>query len=209
MSRITDLIKKFKENTKQGSLEKEFDLVLKQIKSIADLRHEIEDIAPHRHFKLDEIENFVLDKIQNDKELFAYQDYLGMNLGMYACEYKLDKVVKEYINDPVVNRQRDGGGSTIGRYVMRCDRKDDLLKQVIDNKISIFTGNYSYTSVGMMSVQNRIYEQVIKRSFPDFDMYEYEKQVAEFEGENIDDDTDEQVSTCIDDDIDLGKFLNR
>ena len=105
---------------------------------------------------------------------------------MYACEYKLDEIVKFYINDATVNRQRDSDGATIGTYVMRFDRKQDLIKQVIENKISILERNKNInfkfmSSGGLLTVQEKIFEDVIDKIYPGFDILAYESGVDAYE----------------------------
>ena len=196
MSKLVDKIKNLikgndqssqeKSVIKKGELDAEFTDLVIEICSLHEYKDEIEAIAPHRHYKVDEIQNLVLDKIRNDKELFMYQDYLGINLGMYACEYKLDEIVKFYINDATVNRQRDSDGATIGTYVMRFDRKQDLIKQVIENKISILERNKNInfkfmSSGGLLTVQEKIFEDVIDKIYPGFDILAYESGVDVYE----------------------------
>ena len=181
MSKLVDKIKKSIIESKKSPTEKEFDRLLKMIFSVKQYDKEIRKIRPHRHFKVLEIEEEILKSLEENPDVFVFQNRDGWNLGMYAAGYWLDEVVKKYVTDERVNRQTDEAWIGIGQRVLYGCYNKELVKLVVDNKLHIFQTVNTNNYLAFTRLMDEGYQSQIREIYPDFDMFEYEKEVLEYE----------------------------
>lgn len=181
MNNILEKIKNLIMNKRKSPTEKEFDRLVGLMLSTTEYKNEINNIKPHRHYRVVEIENEILKSLEENPDVFTFQGANNFNLGMLAAQYNLDEVVKLYITDDRVNRQKNYAGSGIGKMVMyHCPTKE-MIELVVKNRLPIFNSVYKTSYLNINRRYDESYERKVKEIYPDFDMYTYEEEVLEFE----------------------------
>lgn len=134
MEKKKNLFESIADKLEQKKLEKQFDEVLEYMQTVFQYEKEIELIKPHKHFKVTEIENKVIELLEDNPKLFAYQnDGVKQNLGMFACWMGLDEIAKKYVLDESVCFQRDVKGGLITDYAIK-NHRPEVLRVALDNK---------------------------------------------------------------------------
>lgn len=103
----------------------------------------------HKGYKLKASEIKTLQEMFNKyPEVLTYQDENGMNLGMWACEYKMEPIVLMALDDAEASIQQDKYGQNIGMFAAWKELEGASLK-ALDNVEASVQQEKSGWNIGM------------------------------------------------------------
>ena len=119
-----------------------------------EIMPEVEKLKGHTHFLKTETEDKILKWIEEDPDCLRDRTIASTNIGMYAAEVGLDKVVLRCLDDDVASTQVDHDGMNIGMYAAQYGLEDCVIK-ALNNKVASLQQDVNGCNLGMYAA---IYE---------------------------------------------------
>ena len=108
-----------------------------------------------------ELEDKVIALINQDESILTVQDNFGMNLGMRAARFGLEKVVMRCLEKSEASVQQDQMGWNIGMHAAMNKLEQATIK-ALDNYEAALQQDNNTENIGMHAAMNRLEQAVIK-----------------------------------------------